>query len=181
MKSVKLSLKRRRFVEEYLVDCNATQAAVRAGYSPRSANAQGSRLLANDSIAAAIKKGRRELSELTRVTAEKVVFELARVAFFDPRRLYREDGTLKDPSEWDEDTAAAVATLDVITTFKGNHDHPKILKKLKLWDKPRALEMLGRHLALFTDNVNHGATDDLAGKLARAEERIRKRGRKKDV
>lgn len=174
-KKSKLSKKRQRFVDEYLIDFNATQAAIRAGYSEKGASVTGSRLLADANISAAVDEGRKILNEKTQLSAERVRTELARLAFFDPRRLYREDGTLKDPSEWDEDTAAAVAALDISTFTRDGGDDLEILKKIKFWDKTRALEMVGRHLAMFTDNVNIGATDDLAAKLARAKERIRGR------
>src|SRR4051794_41809085 len=74
------------FVAEYLVDLNATQAAIRAGYSARTANEQAARLLANVSVAAAIAEAQAARSRRTEVTADRVMLELARVAFGDPRR-----------------------------------------------------------------------------------------------
>src|SRR3954466_9694923 len=75
-----------RFVAEYLVDLNATQAAIRAGYSPASARTQAADLLTNPNISAAIAEAQAARSRRTEVTADRVVLELARVAFGDPRR-----------------------------------------------------------------------------------------------
>ena len=76
-----------RFVAEYLVDLNATQAAIRSGYSAATANQIGARLLANVKVAAAIAEAQAARSRRTEVTADRVVLELARVAFGDPRRV----------------------------------------------------------------------------------------------
>ena len=76
-----------RFVAEYLVDLNATQAAIRAGYSAATANQIGARLLVNVKVAAAIAEAQAARSRRTEVTQDRVVLELARVAFGDPRRV----------------------------------------------------------------------------------------------
>ncbi len=80
-----LSNKQRRFVDEYLVDLNATQAAIRAGYSARAANSTGPRLLKNPGIAAAVAERQERISNHLFVTAERVVLEYAHLAFADMR------------------------------------------------------------------------------------------------
>ncbi len=80
--------RQRCFVEEYLVDLNATQAAKRAGYSAKSARTRGSKLLRNPAVAAAIESAQAKRAQRTRVSADRVVTELAKVAFGDPRRLF---------------------------------------------------------------------------------------------
>src|SRR4051812_18307795 len=79
--------RRCRFIEEYLIDLNATQAAIRAGYAPRSARQVAGRMMTNDDVAAAIRAGREARSGRTEVTQDRVLLELARVAFADPRRV----------------------------------------------------------------------------------------------
>ena len=74
---------------------NATQAAIRAGYSAKTAKEQATRLLSNVHIAAAIAKARADRSERTGITADRVLQELARIAFFDIRKLLNPDGTMK--------------------------------------------------------------------------------------
>src|SRR5919197_2742959 len=90
-----LTPKQARFCAEYLIDLNATQAAIRAGYSPRTANEQGARLLAHVSIAAAISQAKQAQAERTGITADRVLQEIARLAFVDIRKLFDAEGRLK--------------------------------------------------------------------------------------
>ena len=103
----KLTPKRAAFVEEFACDMNATQAAIRAGYSVKTAKEQATRLLSNVHVAAEIAKGRAARSERTGITADRVLQELARIAFFDVRKLLNDDGSMKPISEIDDDTRAA--------------------------------------------------------------------------
>jgi phage terminase small subunit len=161
MAEKQLTPKQQRFVEEYLIDLNATQAATRAGYSAKTANEQGARLLANVSVRSAIEQAKAERSERTHITQDRVLQELARIAFFDLRKLYREDGSLKNPSEWDDDTAAALAGVEVVET-KGNAEFggeegarhvPEFVKKAKTFDKNSALTLVMRHLGMLKDKT----------------------------
>ena len=79
-----MTAKQERFVEEYLIDLNATQAAIRAGYSPKTANEQGARLLAKVSVQTAISKAQAERSRRTGINQDRVIRELAKVAFLNP-------------------------------------------------------------------------------------------------
>jgi phage terminase small subunit len=155
MGGVALTPKQQRFVQEYLVDLNATQAAIRAGYSARAANTNGPRMLVDAGIAAAIAEAQKARGERTGITADRVLTELARLAFADGRRLYRPDGTLKLPHEWDDDTAASVAGVETQEQLgREDGDTPVVLtRKVKRWDKKGSLELLGRHLGLFKDKV----------------------------
>lgn len=110
---MELTPKQERFVAEYLIDLNATQAAVRAGYSARTAASQGARLLKQSGVARAVQAAQQARAVRTEITQDRVLQELARIAFFDIRRLYRADGSMKDPCELDADTAAALASIEV--------------------------------------------------------------------
>ena len=95
------------------------------------------------------------------VSVERVLQELSRLAFHDLRKLYNEDGSLKPPKEWDDDTAAAVAGLEIFEEFSGQgKEREKIgeTKKVKVWDKKGALELLGKTLKMFAEEVNHTGT-----------------------
>ncbi|WP_269715780.1 terminase small subunit [Caulobacter sp. NIBR2454] len=183
-----LNEKHLRFVEEYLVDLNATQAAIRAGYSPKTAYSQGQRLLKYAEVAAAVAKAQEERAERTKVTADRVLTELAKIGFSDIRRAMKwgsrfverpeddtpegerleeqshggalkrrkagDDGSdafyvttveMRDSSELDDDTAAAIS--EVSQTKEG--------VRLKLHDKRAALVDIGKHLGMFTDKVEH--------------------------
>src|SRR4051812_27986220 len=103
-----LTPKQQRFVEEYLIDLNATQAAIRSGYSPKTACEQGSRLLANVKVQSAIAEGRKKLAEKAGISTERVLKEYGRLAFLDIRKAFDENGNLRPVHELDDDTAAAV-------------------------------------------------------------------------
>jgi phage terminase small subunit len=149
-----LTPKQEIFVAEYLTDLNATRAAIAAGYSAKTAESQAARLLVNVKVAAVIaeKQGKR-LAKLE-ITADRVLQEIARLAFFDPRKFFNEDGSAKQVSELDDDTAMALAGMDVMELFEGSGDQKHaygLMKKFKLVDKGQNLERLGKHLKLFTD------------------------------
>lgn len=138
--------KQKRFCDEYLIDLNATQAAIRAGYSEKTAYSVGQRLLKHVEVQKRIHKLKDKRSVRTQITADRVLEEYAKIAFSDIRRLYDGDGTLKKVTELDDDTAACVIGLDV---QEGALD----VKKYKLADKKGALDSLGKHLGMFTDKV----------------------------
>jgi phage terminase small subunit len=144
--------KQQLFVREYLVDLNATQAAIRAGYSERTAGQMGFDLLKNPQVAAAIQSGMDKRAAKVEITAERVLQEIARLAFFDPSKLYDEHGRPKPVHELDEDTRRAIAGVEIDEV--GGGDKPLVVtRKVKLADKGANLERLGRHLKLFTEKV----------------------------
>jgi phage terminase small subunit len=179
-----LTPKQERFVAEYLIDFNATQAAERAGYSPRTANEQGARLLANASVARAVEDRRqRQLVQLD-IQASDVLREMARLAGSDIRQLFDVNGDLLPVKDWPDDIAACVAGIEVVmkNATAGDGKVDRVLK-VKLWPKDKALEMLAKHKALFPRepaadlNVNvlvvNSTTDQL---LDRARALLEKKG-----
>ena len=146
----KLTPKQRRFVDEYLVDLNATQAAIRAGYSRKTAASIGEENLRKPEIQAAIQEAMKARQERTEVTQDSVVKELARIAFGDPRNVmtWGPGGVkLKASAELTDDEAAFVSEVSETTTEHGGS------LKLKTNDKLKALELLGRHLGMFKEKV----------------------------
>ena len=156
-----LTPKQQRFVAEYLIDLNATQAATRAGYSSKTANEQGARLLANVSVRSALAEAMKARENRTHITQDRVLQELARIAFFDLRKLYRDDGSLKAMHELDDDAAAVLAGVDVVETMKTSiedgepRQQPEYTKKVKIPDKVGALGLAMRHLGMLKDKVEH--------------------------
>ena len=144
--------KQERFVDEYLVDLNATKAAERAGYSKKTAYSQGQRLLKNVEIQKAIQDAQKKLSERTQITQERVLQEYAKIAFFDPKKIFNDDGTLKQIGELDDDVAAVIGGIDVVVN-QSDKDEPEYTKKIKLIDKKGALDSIARHLGMFKDKV----------------------------
>jgi phage terminase small subunit len=141
-----LTPRQSKFVDEYLIDLNASQAAIRAGYSRRGVNSVAAKLLANTSIAAEIARRQAARATRTGITAERVLEEVARLAFADPRRLYDAAGQPIPVHQLDADTAAAVASVDTRVGYRGD-----VSRKVRLWDKRAALELLGRHLGMWVD------------------------------
>lgn len=151
----KLSPRHETFCREYLVDLNASQAAIRAGYSKAAAGALGYDLLQIPKVAARVKQLMDERAARVQITQDRVLRELARLAFSDLRQAFREDGTLKLPHEWDDDTAAAMAGVDTTTSSVGGDDSPITLttKKVKVFDKSAALTLAMRHLGMLNDKL----------------------------
>ncbi|MFZ4262946.1 terminase small subunit [Sphingobacterium sp. HJSM2_6] len=106
-----LTDKQQRFIEEYMVDLNATQAAIRAGYSPDTAQQMGSENLSKPVIQEAIQTLKQDLSEQMGVTAQRVIEEYAKIAFSDVRKLFTPDNNLYDVRQLDDHTAAAVSSV----------------------------------------------------------------------
>lgn len=145
-----LNANQSRFVGEYLIDLNATQAAIRAGYSAKTAVQQGSRLLMNADIQQAIEERQKVLQQRTEITQESVILELAKIAFGDQRRVmsWGPDGIKLRPSNaLTDDEAAVVAEVTETVTANGGS------LKIKTHDKVAALKLLGEHLGLFKQKV----------------------------
>lgn len=147
----KMTKKQQRFVEEYLIDLNATQAAIRAGYSVKTANEQGAQNLAKLSIQEAIAQEMAERSKRTGVNQDRVVLELAKIAFLNPKNLINsKDASIK--ADATDDDLACVQSIKVKTMYgdKGT----SVEREVKLYDKQRALEQLGKHLGMWNDKID---------------------------
>lgn len=155
-----LTPKQAAFVREYLIDLNATQASIRAGYSERTAHSQGPRLLENVGVAAAIKEAMDLRANSVQITAERVLLEVARLAMYDPRKFFNSSGELLGIHDLDDDTAAALAGMDVTELPEGLGS----VKKIKLVDKGPNLERLMKHLGLY-ERDNEQKTDPLTALL----------------
>lgn len=150
-----LTAKQQRFVDEYLIDLNGTQAAIRAGYSEKTAEQGAVQLLRNTKVRLAVDTAIAERAKRTGVTADRVIQELSRLAFSDLRKVLDGDGNLKSPQQWDDDAAAAISSIEVVTkpgeTDSDGSRSVLGVSKIKVWDKNSALEKLGKHLGLYVD------------------------------
>ena len=144
-----LTPKQERFVQEYLVDLNATAAAKRAGYSEKTACEQGARLLANVNVQNAIQDAKAALRDRTEITQDMVIRETAKLAFFDIRKMFDKDGKPLDISQLDDDTAAALVGLDVQDVTDNDGNYVGFIKKYKMADKLKALELLGKRFGTW--------------------------------
>jgi phage terminase small subunit len=153
--------KQQRFVEEYLVDLNATQAAIRAGFSKATAEQQGHQLLKKTSVAEAIKKTMDDRAKRTGITADRVLEELGKIAFYNPGRVFGvdKDGLpYIDFSEATEDDWRVVAEVTNETTRKaipeGDGYETTTKVKVKHQCKLQALNSIARHLGMFNDKID---------------------------
>jgi phage terminase small subunit len=147
---LKLTLKQERFCLEYLIDLNATQAAIRAGYSAKTAEQVGYQLLQKSSVSAYIADKSAKTQEKTGITIERVLIEAAGLAFFDVRKLVDASGNPIPIHKLDDQTAKAIQGLEVDTLKGADADgNPIIRTKYKIADKNAALEKLFKHLGLF--------------------------------
>jgi phage terminase small subunit len=162
-----LTPKQRLFVAEYLVDFSAKDAAIRAGYGERSAHAHGWYLTKLPHVSAAIDRAIEVRAERTRITAHRVLLELARIAFADIGRIIDWSGnalTVKPPGMLSADDRAAISEIAIVVGKKG------LAARVTLHDKERALEALCRHLGLFghMGQFNAGTIESPAAAAERA-------------
>jgi phage terminase small subunit len=168
-----LNAKQRRFIDEYLIDLNATAAYKRAGYraTGNAAEVNAARLLRHAKVKAIVDERMAARSNSTQITADRVLREIARVAFLDIRGYYRADGSLKSPHELTDDQAAALASVESFEEFEGVGDSrckSGDVRKIKMWDKMRALIELSKHLGLAPER--HEVTGRDGGPIAHTHE-----------
>jgi len=143
-----------RFCEEYVIDLNATQAAGRAGYSKRSAQHLGYQLLQNPLVTKRLAELVGDRTERTQITADVVLGELLRLARVDPLDVFDEHGGLLPVKDMPEDVRRAISSIEVTSnTMRGGDT--VLTHKIKFWPKNNALQLLGQHLRLFADVVEH--------------------------
>lgn len=170
MSTDRLKPRHQKFVDQYLIDLNATQAAIRVGYSARGAGRYAAKLLRRPRIAAAVNKVLAAREEKARITGDRVLIEYSRMAFANMRDFadWGAKGViLREKNDLSEADAAAIAEiLPSDSNGKGG--------KIKLYDKKAALDALARHLGLFDARAQLGKEDRTAGgKDARKELRER--------
>ena len=141
-----LTAKQQAFVNEYLIDLNATQAAIRAGYSKKTANEQASRLLKVSKVKQAVAEAIAARSERTGIDADWVLTRLAGEATADLAELYDEDGTLRPIADWPLIwRQGLVSGLDVDEEFKDGEKLGQVTK-IKLSDRIKRIELIGKHV-----------------------------------
>jgi phage terminase small subunit len=146
----KLTDKQQRFVDEYLIDLNATQAAIRAGYSAKTADQQGSRMLANVKVKQAVAEKQAQRSKRTGVNQDRVVLELAKVAFAKITDIVDSNGRIKEDASPDD-----LACIESIKYKESDNEYGgSVEREVKIASKLKALELLGKHLGMWSDKFN---------------------------
>lgn len=163
------------FCREYLVDFNGTQAAIRAGYSEKSAYSQAHDLLKNDAVADLLRKLAQKRSEKVEVKSDEVLREMMRMGYSDVRGIFNDKGAVLPMAEWSDDMARAIAYIEVDEIYENDHGQKLCdacdkqiyehlvghTKKIKLWPKDRAVEMLAKNQKLLTEKHEHSGPDGL--------------------
>ena len=176
-----LTPKQQRFVAEFLVDLNATQAYIRAGYSRKGARVSASRLLANANVSAAVQAGQAAHLGRLDITKQRVLQEYARIAFNDPRRFWEQvqvppavDGSgpfvtivrLKAITELGPDEAAALAGFEAVVKNAAAGDGvTDLVHKIKFWNKLDALHALAEHLGILKNQTEVTGLEELFKRL----------------
>ncbi|MBG7193391.1 terminase small subunit [Pseudomonas aeruginosa] len=144
-----LTKKQRLFVDEYLLDLNATQAAIRAGYSTRRAAEIGYQLLQRPEVAQAIQAAMAERSKRTEVEADYVIRRLREIDEMDVLDILEDDGSFRSIRDWPKAWRQFLSGIEIAELFEGRGDDRRIagvLRKVKWPDKLRNLELLSRHV-----------------------------------
>ena len=145
------------FIKEYLVDLNGTQAAIRAGYTPKGAGQIADENLNKPHIFAQIQKELDARAARVEVKADDVLKEIKKLAFSDVRHLFDERGRLLPVHMLPPEIAASVASVEVVSSRVPGADPVEVqhTAKIRFWDKRASLELLGKHLKLFTERHEH--------------------------
>ena len=173
-----LTAKQQRFVVEYLVDLNATQAAIRAGYAAKGAKDQAYQLMQRPVIAAAIKEAMEARNQRTQVDADYVLNRLTEIDQMDLLDILDDDMSIKPLSKWPKVWRQSLSGFDIAEMFEGvgkERDLIGLMKKIKWPDKVKNLELLGKHVNVnaFREQVAVDVTLTLSQRMAKARERTR--------
>ena len=165
---MQLTDRQRAFIDEYLLDLNATKAAVRAGYAPSHASNAGFDLRKHPLVSAEIARRQAERAQHSHITEQQVLLEIARLAFNDPRQAFDANGALLPVQDWPDNLAAAVASVKVLESKSADGSVVGEVKEIKFWDKGKQLELAARHLGLLKDRLEISTPVGQMIKAARA-------------
>lgn len=146
----RLTERQYRFVHEYLVDLHGRDAAIRAGYSRKGAAVAASKNLADERVRKAMREAMADREARTQISQDRIIKELAAVAFSDPRPFFDECGNLLPVKDLPDDLAAALSSMEIEQDRRGTMVR---LAKVRRFDKTKCLELLMRHMGMLQDRV----------------------------
>ena len=176
-KPAALPPKEEKFCCEYIKDRNGTHAYIRAGYSPTGARANASRLIAKDNVRWRINELISEELKKIKLDANFIIRELLKHATIDISDVYDDEGNLLPLYEMPEPLRKAIVGIDIEEEYSGKGADRKIVgytKRIKFTDKIKAIELLGRHLKMFTDVHEIAGLAELADRIKLSRERAEK-------
>lgn len=175
-----LTVKQQAFVREYLIDLNATQAAIRAGYSKRRAREYSYQLMQRDDVGSAIAASMEARNKRTQINADYVLNRLTEIDQMDLLDILEDDMSIKTLSKWPKVWRQSLSGFDIAEMFEGvgkDRDLVGLMKKIKWPDKVKNLELLGKHVNVnaFRENVLVDDQSSLSQRMAKAQARERAR------
>lgn len=166
-----LTPRQERFCEEYVVDLNGTQAAIRAGYAESGAGVEAARLLKNANVIDHINELKTGVRRIREIRADRILNTLETIAYGDVAAFFDEEGHLLPRSEWPEGAHLLVAGIEFKTVQLGEGAVEHIAK-IKLVDRLKALNMLAQHKALLVSRIEVTMKDDMADWIAKSRAEI---------
>jgi phage terminase small subunit len=165
------------FVAEYLVDLNAKQAAIRAGYSPKTAETQGTRLFRNVQVKAAVERALEKRTQRVQITQDRVLEELGGLAFSNvDDYAVSSEGRLVPAEGRAPEVMRAVSSIKYRTRTEPGEPPTTVTEvEFRLWDKPGSVKLAGRHVGLFPNEVKVGLNEDTLAGILTAAHAINKR------
>jgi phage terminase small subunit len=158
-----MTRKQQLFVREYLVDLNGAKAAERAGYSRKTARQHAARLLTNVYISAEIERATAARMQRLEITADRVLQELAKLAFVDIRKLFNADGSMKRIHEIDGNTAAAIKSFEC---FERQIDLNAFMQRVRAVARLEGMQLLAQHLGIVSDEHREKLRNQYDGMFA---------------
>ena len=162
-KSKDFTAQRVIFCKEYAITGNATESAIKAGYSKKSAYSQGHRLLKNDEVKAYLSKSLEARAEKLDITADRILEEIAHIAFFDIRNIF-DGSSLKEIDKLDDKTARAISSVKSRIEKQEGENFAEVVE-IKSNDKLKALDMLSKHLGLYERDNEQGKDNKTLTKI----------------
>jgi len=173
----KLNAQQEQFCQEYIIDRNQTQAYIRAGYSKDGARHAASLLLTNVNVRARVNQLIKEQVDKIKISATFIIREILNAATIDIADAYDDNGKLLPINEMPEPLRKSITSIETDELFEGTgnqREHIGTTKKIKIQDRAKSLELLGKHLKMFTDVVEIPGLEGLADKIRKARERVKK-------
>lgn len=170
MSAKHLTHKQIKFANEYLIDYNATQAAIRAGYSKKTAYSIASENLRKPEVQIYLSSKKEKIAEKLEISQQRTMTEIGRIAYQDVRQFYDDEGNLIPIHELCDDAAAVLAGMDIDEIFEWEDGVKKtvgVTKKIKRYDKTKALEMLAKHYKIFDHQPPTNININLSGLSAK--------------
>jgi len=177
-----LSPKQDRFCQVYVIELNGKKAAIKAGYSKKTAESQASRLLSKAKVRARVDQLKLKVEKKLEIKKENILRELHQISTTDILYLFNEDGSFKPLKEIPEAIRRSIASVEVEELFEGKGEerqHIGYTKKIKFWDKLGSLKLLGQHLKLYTDKLEVGMEESFLDLLLKARKRSEEKRQEK--